>query len=124
ATRNLLKTKGQHDSQPILNWCNQVDLVILGVLVTLIEFQRNLNWVLLILRALILWSRVDGGTPSLAAAPDGPPTRPLVSASAASIISCSLRVSTSPLGDADAVTRDIGGGVFFGRQKYSTPKNF
>ena len=32
-------------------------------------------------------SRVDGGMPSLAAAPDGPETRPLVSAKAASIIS-------------------------------------
>src|SRR5271170_7499895 len=39
-------------------------------------------------------SRVDGGIRSLAAAPDGPETRPLVSASAASIISRSLRGST------------------------------
>ena len=40
------------------------------------ELQRNLNLVLSISRALILWSRDDGGIPSLAAAPDGPETRP------------------------------------------------
>src|SRR5260370_24358743 len=61
-------------------------------------FRRYLNWFLLILRALILWSRVDGGIPSLAAAPDGPQTRPLVSTSAASIISRSPRGAT-PLSD-------------------------
>ena len=49
--------------------------------------QRNLNCRLLIFKALILWSRVDGGTPSLAAAPEGPETRPRLSAKARSIIS-------------------------------------
>ena len=34
--------------------------------------QRNLNCVLLMLNALMRWSSVDGGTPSFAAAPDGP----------------------------------------------------
>jgi hypothetical protein len=40
-----------------------------------------------------LASRVDGGIPSLAVAPDGPENRPLVLASAASMISRSLRGS-------------------------------
>jgi hypothetical protein len=44
---------------------------------------------LLILRDLIFDSRVEGGMPSLAAAPDGPDTRPLLSVNAASIISFS-----------------------------------
>ena len=44
---------------------------------------------LLILRALILESSVDCGIPSLAAAPRGPDTLPLLSARAASIISFS-----------------------------------
>ena len=70
---------------------NMVILVIAGGL------QRNLNLVLSIFRALILWSRVDGGIPSLAAAPAGPETRPLDSASAASMISRSLRGSASAL---------------------------
>jgi hypothetical protein len=50
------------------------------------QVQANLNPRLLIFKALILWSRVDGGTPSLAAAPVGPETWPLFSARAASII--------------------------------------
>src|SRR6266850_4054502 len=41
----------------------------------------------LILSALIFDSSVDEGIPSLAAAPKGPETRPLLSANAASIIS-------------------------------------
>ena len=45
-------------------------------------------------RALILRSRVDGAVLSLAAAPDGPEIRPLLSASADSIISRSLRGSS------------------------------
>src|SRR5271169_3910027 len=43
---------------------------------------------------LIFDSRVEGGIPSLAAAPDGPDTRPLVSARAAPII---LRSSIADL---------------------------
>src|ERR1700674_5158161 len=62
----------------------------------------NLNCCLLILKALIRVSRVDGGIRSLAAAPDGPETRPLVSARAASIISCSLRGSAFEAGDVSA----------------------
>ena len=60
-------------------------------------FQLNLNWLLLIFKALIRASRVDGAIWSLTAAPDGPETRPLVSARAASIFSRS--VSGSPLED-------------------------
>ena len=56
--------------------------------------QPNLNWLLLIFRALILFSRVLAGILSLAAAPDGPETRPWLSASAASMISRSLRRSS------------------------------
>src|SRR5437660_11079655 len=69
------------------------------------ERQPYLNGRLLIFKALILWSRVDGGIPSLAAAPEDPETRPLLSASAVSIISRSLCGSTSPLKGADASTR-------------------
>jgi NAD(P)-dependent dehydrogenase (short-subunit alcohol dehydrogenase family) len=56
--------------------------------------QRNLNCVLLMFNALMRWSSVDGGTPSFAAAPDRPATRPRHSASAASMISRSLRCSS------------------------------
>ena len=66
-------------------------------LATLLGLQRNLNLSLLIFKALILWSRVDGGIPSLAAAPDVPETRPRHAASAASMISRSLMASGSPL---------------------------
>ena len=59
------------------------------------SFQPNLNCCLLIFKALIRLSSVDGGIRSLAAAPDGPETRPLVSASAASIIFRALRGSRS-----------------------------
>ena len=69
---------------------NMVNVVNLVVLAARIRFQRNLNRVLLILKALIRLSSVDGGIPSFAAAPVGPETRPLVAASAASIISRSL----------------------------------
>jgi len=44
---------------------------------------------LLILSALIFDSRVDPGTPSLAAAPDGPDTRPPHSRKAASMMAFS-----------------------------------
>jgi len=46
-----------------------------------------------IFSALILDSRVDDGTPSRAAAPNGPDTRPLLSASAASMASFSCVAS-------------------------------
>jgi ABC-type antimicrobial peptide transport system permease subunit len=46
----------------------------------------NLNWDLSILKVLILVASVDAGIRSLAAAPDDPETRPLVSASAFSMI--------------------------------------
>src|SRR5437016_453138 len=88
---------------------------------TLREYvQRNLNWPLLIFKALMRVSRVDGGTPSRAAAPDEPETRPLLSASAASIISRSLRGSTSPLKGADASTRDAGRDVSLESHNSST----
>src|SRR6266481_5662116 len=50
---------------------------------------------LLIFSDLIFESRVVPGIPSLAAAPDGPNTRPLVSRSAASIISFTWEASFS-----------------------------
>src|SRR5579863_9158428 len=83
-------------------WWN---LVFLVSLVARIGRQRNLNRFLLIFKALILWSRVDGGIPSLAAAPEGPEIRPRLSARAASIISFSFHGSPSRLNSADASTR-------------------
>src|ERR1700694_6120391 len=80
----------------------------------------NLNCCLLILKALIRVSRVDGGIRSLAAAPDGPETRPLVSARAASIISCSVRASTFKAGDVS--TRDACGEELFESHNSSTEK--
>src|SRR5262245_62597208 len=47
----------------------------------------NLKSLLSIVRALIFDSRVDGGTPSRPAAPNGPATRPLLSLSTASMAS-------------------------------------
>ena len=55
--------------------------------------QPYLNCRLSIFKALILSSRVEGDILSLTAAPDGPETRPLLAASADSIISRSLRGS-------------------------------
>src|SRR5260221_9504292 len=52
----------------------------------------DLNRYLFILSDLIFDSRVEGGIPSCAAAPEDPATRPLVSAKAASIISFALLV--------------------------------
>src|SRR5260370_28586705 len=66
------------------------------------DCKRNLNWCLLIFKALIRVSRVDGGIRSLAADLEGPETRPLVSARAASIISRSLRGSTLKADDVSA----------------------
>src|SRR6476661_5684710 len=82
--------------------------------------QLNLNCCLLIFRALIRVSRVDGGIRSLAAAPEGPETRPLVSASAASMISRSLRGSTLKAGDVS--TRDACGAVLLESHNSSTEK--
>lgn len=48
-------------------------------------YWRNLKMCLLMLYALIFESKVEGGTPSLAAAPDGPETLPQVNASASSM---------------------------------------
>ena len=58
--------------------------------VKLVGYQRNLNRALSICNALMRWSSVDGGTPSLTAAPNRPATRPRDAASAASMISLSL----------------------------------
>src|SRR5581483_3045401 len=57
-----------------------------------------LNCRLSILSDLILESRVDCGMPSLAAAPDGPDTLPLLSVSAASISCLSWAASLSASG--------------------------
>src|SRR5258708_15727995 len=77
------------------------------------RLQRNLNCLFAIFKALILWSRVDGGIPSFAAAPDGPDTLPLLSTSAASIISRSLpgSILPSPLTSTGASIRDAGNEV-------------
>src|SRR6266566_2684588 len=80
----------------------------------------NLNCCLLIFKALIRVSRVEGGIRSLAAAPDGPETRPLVSASAASIISRSDRASTFKAGDVSS--RDACGEVLLESHNSSTEK--
>jgi hypothetical protein len=74
---------------------NLADLVNVVNLVKLVGRQRNLNCVLSIPNALMRWSSVDGGTPSLAAAPDRPATRPRDAASAASMNSRSVRGSPS-----------------------------
>src|SRR5690242_4028280 len=55
----------------------------------------------LILSALICDSSVDEGIPSLAAAPKGPETRPLLSANAASIISFWRSTNKFPAGGRD-----------------------
>src|SRR5260370_31247731 len=90
---------------------------------TLREYvQRNLNWPLLIFKVLMRCPRVEVETPGRAAAPDEPETRPLVSASAASIMSRSLRRSTSTLKGADALTRDAGGGFSLESHISSTEK--
>ena len=88
-----------------------VDLVTGGV-------QRNLNCALSIFNALMRWSSVDGGTRSFAAAPDDPPTRPRQSASAASMISRSLRAA--PCGGANASTLGRGRTDCFGNHDSST----
>src|ERR1700686_1557596 len=62
------------------------------------RLQPYLNGRLSMFKALMRVSRVDGGIRSLAAAPDGPETRPLVAASAASIVSRSVRPSTFEAG--------------------------
>src|SRR4029077_11454008 len=62
---------------------NPVNLVNLEILVSA---QTNLNSLLRILRALILFSRVVGGTLMCSAAPKGPETRPRLPRNAASMI--------------------------------------
>ena len=96
--------------------------MILVNLVTLGWRQRNLNWFLLIFKALILRSKVDGGIPSLVAAPEAPETRPLLSARAASISSFSFQASPSRLNDADASTRSSGREISLGSHNSSTEK--
>src|SRR5215510_7592702 len=60
--------------------------------------QMVLKRCVLIFSDLIFESRVDRGMPSLAAAPEGPDTRPLVWAKAASILSFSRVISSSESG--------------------------
>src|SRR5260370_865413 len=71
-------------------------------------------------KALIQVSRVDGGIRSFAAAPRGPETRPLVSASAPSITSHALRCSPSLLKATDVATRDAGRDVSLESHNSST----
>ena len=99
---------------------NLVDLVNLVNLADLAALQRNLNCVLLMPNALMRWSSVDGGTPSFAAAPELPATRPRHSASAASMISRSPRAS--PGRRAGAATRGRGGTGCVDSQAGSTAK--
>src|SRR5712672_1477587 len=73
-----------------------------------LQLQPYLNRRLSIFKAVILSSRVEGDKASLTAAPDGPETRPLLSASAASTISRSLCGLTSRLKATDVATRDAG----------------
>jgi len=85
---NAAKAKERED-------CELVRPVDLGDLVDLVDLvtgglQRNLNCALLIFKALMRLSSVDGGTPSFAAAPDEPPTRPRHATSAASMLCRSL----------------------------------
>src|SRR5258708_36451065 len=63
-------------------------------------YQSGINLCFLIFSCLIFQSSVDGGLPSFAAAPFGPATFPLHSASAVSMISlsCFWRVSAKVLG--------------------------
>jgi len=75
---------------------------------------------LLIFKVLILVSSVDDGIRSFAAAPDGPETRPLVSVSAASIISRSVRGPKLKAGNNSA--REVGGGILFESHNSSTEK--
>src|SRR5579862_342833 len=69
-----------------------------GLVVCRIEGSVSLKPFLLIFSALIFDSRVVLGTPSLAAAPDGPDTRPRHSRKAASIsaFSCAGRLFNRP----------------------------
>src|SRR3954464_711917 len=73
-------------------------------------------------KALILSSRVEGDIPSLTAAPDGPETRPLLSASAALMVSCSLCGLASPLKAIDVATRDTGREASLQSHESSTEK--
>ena len=69
---------------------NLADLVNVVKLAKLVGRQRNLNCVLSIPNALMRCSSVEGGIPSLAAAPEAPEMRPRDAASAASMLSRSL----------------------------------
>src|SRR5580765_1067407 len=64
------------------------------------EGGTGLNRRLSILRTLIFDSRVEGGMPSLVAAPKGPATRPMASSSADSINERSCSTSVLPLEEA------------------------
>jgi hypothetical protein len=70
-----------------------------------LQLQPYLNRRLSIFKAVILSSRVEGDMASLTAAPDGPETRPLLSASAASTISRSLCGLASRLKASQSVAR-------------------
>src|SRR6266404_2365888 len=72
------------------------------------------------LKVLIRVSSVDDGIRSFAAAPDGPETRPLVSVSAASIISRSVRCPKLEVGNLSE--RETCRGVLFESHNSSTEK--
>src|SRR6202040_3539918 len=79
-----------------------------------LQLQLYLNRRLSILKALILSSRVEGDMASLTAAPDGPETRPLLSASAPSTISRSLGGFSSRSKATDVATRAAGWEISLG----------
>src|SRR3954454_15701924 len=72
----------------------------------LCEGGTRLNRLLSILRTLIFDSRVEGGMTSLAAAPNGPDTRPRASPSADSMNERSWSTSVLPLGAAGTALGD------------------
>src|SRR5215470_18258 len=65
------------------------------------RYDAELNWLFLIPSCLIFESSVEGGIPSLAAAPHGPATFPLHSAKAASMISFSWLCRVAAKADLD-----------------------
>jgi hypothetical protein len=87
-----------------------------------LQLQLYLNRRLSIFKAVILSSRVEGDKASFTAAPDGPETRPLLSASAASIISRALCGLASPLKATEVATRDAGRDVSLESHNSSTKK--
>lgn len=93
AKAKCLKTLGQRGILFYeISIVNENSLKVIGLLARSDGDQFGLKRCFVILSALIFDSSVDTGMPSLAAAPEGPATRPLLSVNAVSIIvfSCVL----------------------------------